>query len=389
MSSTSDRAGRIVAAPLSRCAVRADAGESVAADGSRGAPLNCVAVGEAARSAGTAACADERPSAMREGRTARTGCRKTPAPTFPRSHRRHVGCMGRCAPRHSAATLRSPSNRRAGCSGRPWPSPFGVALRSGTLGVLPRACVHPLRACTRPLPAGARRVRWSRTPRAPAAPHRGCRPHPRIARNVLAPAGRCRARSRGYRRPRDITRNCAAHLLCVQARHAASCRVSPGPCRGVRRSLLRPLDAAKRERSPRARVIRRYVTWPPARPCACQGAPLLRRVACASCTRRARLRAVHGLLPRSASGGCARVQCAAPLRPRPRAPGGPSCLACGRLTPAAFKRTANLGAAWVRTLEAKSEQRSAGKGREARATARAAARDVKSPECLLAVVVAA
>ena len=167
--------------------------------------------------------------------------------------------LGRQLPRRSGAW--SASNAPA-ASGRPWPSPLSTALRSCTLGVLPRECVHPLRACTKPDPAGAPRVRWSCTPGTPAAPLIACRPHPRIARAVCAPSTSRRARSRGYRRPRDITRNYAAHLLCVQARHAPSmAHEIPRP----RNSSLCHMAASASLRSARKQRIHALHCWRPAR----------------------------------------------------------------------------------------------------------------------------
>ena len=138
------------------------------------------------------------------------------------SHRCHAACMDRYAAPHSAAPLRGPARSAPSASGRPWPSPFSRLLRSGIARLLPRVCACRLTPARRALPAGVRRVRWSCTPRTPAAPLMACSPHPRIARIVCALWVGSRARSRGYRRPRDITRNYAAHLLCVQARHAPS-----------------------------------------------------------------------------------------------------------------------------------------------------------------------
>jgi hypothetical protein len=233
-----------MAAPLNACGVEADAGQSAATGRCprRAAELRCS--GRADRLS-----QDRRASALRSRHDRQT------TTTASRSHRCHVACKAHAAQPGARRAARS-DTQRASCIGRPWPSPFGRALRSGTLGVLPRECVHPLRACTEPGSAGAQRVRWSCTPCTPAAPLSACRPHPHIARSVCAPHSVRRARSRGYRRPCDITRNYAAHLLCV------------------RRGMRHPWRMKSR-----ARVIRRYVTWPPARPCACESAPLLRRLA--------------------------------------------------------------------------------------------------------------
>ncbi len=219
------------------------------------------------------------------------------AATSSRSHRRHVACK-RCAPRSRApSSLRTASNVPA-ASGLSCPSPLSRSLRSSTLGVLPRDCVHPLRACTKRCPAGAQRVRCDCTPCTPAAALSGCRPRPRIARHVSALFNRCRVRSRGFGPSVDITRDYAqASCLC-------------GAARGV-------LPRSQR----RARVIRRYVNGRPARPCARQGAPLLRRVV-ARPARAAR----HPWLARF-------VQLSRVAR-------GLLCAAPGRLSPRARKPTA-------------------------------------------------
>ncbi len=221
------------------------------------------------------------------------------------------------------AAPRGPARRAPATSGRPWPSPLNTALRSSTLGVLPRDCVHPLRACTKPCPAGARRVRWSRTPRTPAAPHSECSPHPRIAREVRAPHSVRRARSRGSRRPCDITRNYAAHLLCVQARHAPSvAHESPRP----RNPSLCHMAASASLRSQRLPRI-------PA------------RHRCASCTRcAARIASArHPWLARFVSrAAVARgLLCAAPARLQPRAQRLAGRCASSRGRSTAFERTAD------------------------------------------------
>lgn len=173
--------------------------------------------------------------------------------------------MDRCAAPHSAAPLRGPARSAPAASGRPWPSPFSRSLRSCIARLLPRVCACRLTPARRVFPASAQRARWSRAPSALAAPLGVRFPHPRIARRVRALLIVCRARSRGYRRPCDITRNYAAHLLCV------------------RRGMRHPWRMKAR-----ARVIRRYVTWPPARPCACCGGS-------------ASMRCIAGVLPGSAA----------------------------------------------------------------------------------------
>jgi hypothetical protein len=313
-----------MAAPLNACGVEADAGQS-AAIGRR--------TRRAADPGSSPGCSGR---ADRPSQDSGTDIIALPPPS--RCMHAHAAQPGaRCAARSGM--------QRASYRGRPWPSPFSHSLRSSTLGVLPRECVHPLRACTKPDSAGAQRVRWSCTPCTPAAPLIACRPHPRIARTVCAPHSVRRARSRGYRRPCDITRNYAAHLLCV------------------RRGMRHPWRMKSR-----ARVIRRYVTWPPARPCAQQGVSASMRCIASSCTRCARLRAILGLPPRSARGSCARVQCAAPARPRPRARRTPQRIACGRLT-ARSSSGPRTCIVFVRRLEAKAKS-----GRQENARSEATAR---------------
>jgi len=233
----------LLPATLNACGVEADASEPTASGrrSRRAAELRCSGRQDTTRQA-----RDESPLRTRRDRES--------AATSSRSHRRHVACK-RCAPRSRApSSLRTASNAPA-ASGLSCPSALSRSLRSSTLGVLPRDCVPPLRACTKPCSAGAQRVRCDCTPCAPAATLIGCRPRPRIARNVRALWVGARARSRGSRPSVDITRDYAqASCLC-------------GAARGV----------LPRE-SRRARVIRRYVNGRPARPCARQGAPLLRRV---------------------------------------------------------------------------------------------------------------
>jgi hypothetical protein len=320
-------------APLNACGVEADAGKSAATGRRtlRAAELRCSGrVDSLSQTAGKARSGRGMTARPRRHRRAPTAVTPRAGPT-PRSD--------------EAATPRGPARSAPAASGHPWPSPLNSALRPGTLGVLPRECVRPLRARTKPDPAGAPRVRWSRTPGTPAASLIACRPHPRIARIVCAPNHRRRARSRGYRRPCDITRNYAAAVL------------------PVRRGMRHPWRMKSR-----ARVIRRYVTWPPARPCAQQGVSASMRCIASSCTRCARLRAILGLPPRSARGSCARVQCAAPARPRPRARRTPQRIACGRLT-ARSSSGPRTCIVFVRRLEAKAKS-----GRQENARSEATAR---------------
>jgi hypothetical protein len=262
VTSASDGAGRRVVAPLNACGVQADAGESAA-------------IGRRTRRAAEPRCSGRSDSLSQDRRKARSDRglianprRRDRAPTA-------VTLRAGPTPRsQERAAPRGPPRTAPAASDRPWPSPLSLSLRPNTLGVLPRECVHPLRACTTPCPARAQRVRWSCTPCTRAAPLDACRPHPRIARVVRAPYHLSRARSRGYRRPGDITRDYAAHLLCVQARHAPSmAHESPRPrnpslCHLAASASLRSLSLPR----------------------------VLRGIASASCTRCARLRAVHGLL---------------------------------------------------------------------------------------------
>lgn len=167
------------------------------------------------------------------------------------SHRRHGACK---APLHCAAFSGSVELRSKRRAGSLRPSLAVSAERLALLSparLLPRVCLHPLARMQWVCPAGAQRARCSRTPCAPDAALGCCCPHPRVARIVYALHNHCGARSRGYRRPSDITRSYAQ----------ASCLWR----RGTRRPAAR---------EPRARVTRRYVKWPPAHPCAHQGAAL-------------------------------------------------------------------------------------------------------------------
>ena len=114
-------------------------------------------------------------------------------------------------------------------------------------------------------------------------------PHPRIAAQLRAPLRVCGGGSRGYRRARDITR-CWSQASCLsKARCAASMpRKTPRP------SNPRYVNARQHVRVLLLRAAR-------AAPCF------------SSCTRCARLRAIHGLRRLHAAPRCAR----APARRRP------------------------------------------------------------------------
>jgi hypothetical protein len=308
-------------APLNACGVQADAGLQ---------PATCGRVGRAAqlRSSGRR----ERTRRVREESALRPRRNRETAATASRSHRCHAACKAHAAQQRSRCAARS-GTHRASYRGHPWPSPFSCALRSNTLGILPRDCVHPLRACTKPCPAGAQRARWSCAPCTPAAPLNACRPHPRIAREVCALLNLHRARSRGYRRPCDITRDYAAHLLCVQARHAPSmAHEIPRP----RNPSLCHMAASASLRSARLPRIHARHCWRPAR-AARVCAPSLACCSVAAC------------------GGCARGQ---------RCGSGRSVAARSRHIAAPRVRPLNRcavqadrepGAASVRRLEARSQ----------------------------------
>lgn len=199
----------------------------------------------------------------------------------------------RCAPRS-----RTPSSLRAASaapatSGRPWPSPLSIALdrtRSAPASRLPAPA-----ACAQRCPQQARSVCDRAAHPAPLRLRSvGDAPIPVRAERPRS-SHRLRARSRGSRRPSDITR-CYAHTSCVS-----------GAVRGVLpRKTPRP-------RSPSLCQMAACTSL------CIQGAALPARIACASCTRAARLRAVPGLRPRVGASGCARLRGAAPAAPSPRA----------------------------------------------------------------------
>jgi hypothetical protein len=263
-------------APLNRCAVRADAGPQAA---------TCGGAAEL-RSSGRRDTVRQDRDARRESRRDR-GSESVLSP----SHRCHAACMDRCAARHSAAPLHGPARSAPAASGHPWPSPLvGRALRSSTLGILPRDCVRRLRPRTKLCSASAQRLR----PCALAAPMQVRCPHPRIARRVRALWIGCRARSRGTRRPCDITRDYAqCCALCARGR-----------------AVARTIRVA---RSPRNQ---RYVKWP-------QHVPALSKVrrscgallVCAPCTWRAHPCARASCRPSP----CARTWFTSSARPRPHA----------------------------------------------------------------------
>lgn len=280
-----------MAAPHNRCAVHADAGESAV-------------TGRRTRRAAELRCSgrSDRPSPDRPTSALRSRCdRDTSGEPVtlivlpPPSRCLHApALLGRPLPRRSGAWSASnaPAASALSCA-----SPFSRSLRSGTLGVVPRDCVRRLRPRTKPDPAGAPRARWSCAPGTPAAPHGVCSPHPRIAREVRAPNHHRRARSRGSRRPCDITRDYAAHLLCVQARHAPSlAHEIPRP----RNPSLCHMAASASVRLLRWQRIHALHCWRPAR-AARVCAPSL------ACRLDQRAAVARGLL------------CAAPVRSRPRA----------------------------------------------------------------------
>lgn len=206
------------AAPLNACGVEADACEPAAIGRRtwRAAELRCSGRDDTVRQ-------DREESPLRARRDRET------EPTCSPSRRRHGACRVGSAARHSAAPLCRPASAAPATSGRPWPSPLNTSLRSSPLGVLPRECVHPLRACTKPCPAGAQRVRCRRTPCTPAAPLSGRSPPPRVARSVRALWIGSRARSRGSRPAVDITRDYAQASCLSGAARGVLPRESPRP----------------------------------------------------------------------------------------------------------------------------------------------------------------
>jgi hypothetical protein len=299
-----------MAAPHNRCAVHADAGQSAAIGrpARRAAELRCSGRGGAFRRycrlrRGAPECyargpdRSDRPSQDRP--KARSDCDVIARPHGACRHPTAVTALAvlRCTAPHSAAPLRCAASAALAASALSCASPFSRALRSHTLGVLPRDCVRRLRPRTESDSAGAPRARWSCTPGTPAAPLSACCPHPRIARIVRAPWIGSRARSRGYRRPCDITRDYAAHLLCVQARHAPSlAHEIPRP----RNPSLCHMAASASLRLLRWQRIHALHCWRPAR-AARVCAPSM------ACRLDQRAAVARGLL------------CAAPVRSRPRA----------------------------------------------------------------------
>lgn len=96
-----------------------------------------------------------------------TRFKRTPR-TVRRSHRRHGACRRCSTARRSAAPLRTAASAAPATSGHPWPSSLSTALRSYTLGVVPRACLRRRRPRTC-LPSRRAACAKSRTPSAPAA----------------------------------------------------------------------------------------------------------------------------------------------------------------------------------------------------------------------------
>jgi len=178
------------------------------------------------------------------------------------SHRRHGACK---APLHCAAFSGSVELRSKRRAGSLRPSLAVSAERLALLSparLLPRVCLHPLARMQWVCPAGAQRARCSRTPCAPDAALGCCCPHPRVARIVYALHNHCGARSRGYRRPSDITRSYAQ----------ASCLWR----RGTRRPAAR---------EPRARVTRAMSNGRRCLPAPAEVPRSRRGIASASCTR--------------------------------------------------------------------------------------------------------
>lgn len=176
----------------------------------------------------------------RRGKIERKACSDRDAIARPQRRHRHPTAVTALAvrysaARHSAAPLRTAATAAPAASALSCASAFSRVLRSHTLGVLPRDCVPPLRACTKPCPAGVQPVRWCRTPCAPAAASiRRC-PRPRIARKGLAPHHVRHARSRGFGPSVDITRDdaqasCLCGAACRVLRHASPRPRNPSLC---------------------------------------------------------------------------------------------------------------------------------------------------------------
>ena len=180
-------------------------------------------------------------------------------------------------------------------------------------------------------------------------------PHPRIAAQVRAPLRVCGGGSRGYRRARDITR-CWSQASCLsQARRAASMPRKP-----------------PRPSNPRYVNARQHV-----RVLLLRAAPAAQCLA--SCTRCARLRAIHGL-PCTALRWWLHACARAPTRRRPpelahgldasmRCLSSPSMArrlravnrSCARVVGRGFGWSAAArwiaSPSWVRTLSERSESR--------------------------------
>jgi hypothetical protein len=195
------------------------------------------------------------------------------------SHRRHGACK---APLHCAAFSGSVELRSKRRAGSLRPSLAVSAERLALLSparLLPRVCLHPLARMQWVCPAGTQRARCSRTPCAPDAALGCCCPHPRVARIVCALHNHCGARSRGYRRPSDITRSYAQ----------ASCLWRRGARRPAARKPPRPRNPSLCQMAASASL---RLLW-----CRAPGAALPQRPARAA-LRAPRLRAIPGLLLR-------------------------------------------------------------------------------------------
>jgi len=164
----------VCAARPNRCAVQADAGESAAncaarlnACGVEADAVDSAATGRRPRRAAELRSSGRDGSVRQDRRTSPLRPRhdRQTEPTLSHSHRRHVACMPL---RSSVASSLVAAAHGAQATRRLHRPSMAVSVEHRApiqhARLLPRDCVHPLRACTKPCSAGAQRVQEAAHP---------------------------------------------------------------------------------------------------------------------------------------------------------------------------------------------------------------------------------
>jgi len=154
--------------------------------------------------------------------------RAEPEPEPGRDRCRHLTAVTalalRSIPRSLAPSSLRAGKRRASCWRASCASSFSRALRTHTLGLLPRGGAHPLRACA--LCSKQVRIRCAHAHLLLRS--KGTPPSP-FAAHVRASSARCCGGARGNRRPLDITPDYAQASCPVGAARGIRPRETPRP----------------------------------------------------------------------------------------------------------------------------------------------------------------